>query len=218
MVDDDEPELTPAELAALSALPREVQPPPWLEDRVVAALPRSRPRYRQAFQASPRWRTWGWRVAAFGVAVMLFIGGFLAGGRQPHVVTADAEHQLYFLLLREGVDFRPPPNASQADLINETAAWANGLWRQGHLVLGRRLADRSWLLSADRPPARLPILAGRVSGLFLLRTASEAQAIALARTCPFLRWGGQIELRRDASVDQPRTDRPPSTPADRHKP
>lgn len=195
MVDDDEPDLTPAELAALNALPREVQPPPWLEERVVAALPLSRPRYRHA---SRRWMKWGWRAAAFAVAAMLFIGGLLVGGRQPKVLSADAEGQWYLLLVREDADFRPPAGVSRAALTREYGAWAKGLSRKGRLVLGERLADSGWLLKVGRPLAELPVVEARarVSGLFLIRSASEAQALALARSCPHLRYGGWVELRR----------------------
>jgi hypothetical protein len=192
MADDDEPDLTPAELAALSDLPREVQPPRWLEDRVVAALRLGRPSYRPASQG---WRMWVGRAAALGVAAMLFIGGFLAGGRQPHIVPADAEGQLYLLLLRQDASFRPPAEASEAALEHEYDAWAMGLHRKGYLLLGRKLAKSGWLLTVGQPPAALPVVEARVSGLFLIRAASEAQALALARSCPHLRYGGRIELR-----------------------
>ncbi|MBV8200585.1 MAG: hypothetical protein JOZ15_08170 [Acidobacteria bacterium] len=193
MVDDDEPDLTPAELAAFQALPREAQPPPWLEDRVVAALPSGRPGYRHA---SPRWRIWAWRAAALAAAVVLFLGGFLAGRRQPRAIGAGAGDQLYLLLLLQDASFRPPPSASEAELVGEYDAWAEGLGRKGTVVLARKLADSGWLLNAGRPAAGLPVREARMSGLFLLRTTSEAQAIALARTCPHLRYGGRIELRR----------------------
>jgi hypothetical protein len=194
MVDDDEPDLTSAELAALNDLPREVQPPRWLEDRVVAALQLSRPQYRHAFR---RWSVWGWRAAAFGAAVMLFIGGFLVGGRKHRVVSADAEPQLYVLLTLEDADFRPPAGVPRAALAREYDAWAQGLSRKGQLVLGEALADSDWLLKVGRPLAELSVVDARArgSGFFLLRATSEAQALALARSCPHLRYGGRVELR-----------------------
>jgi hypothetical protein len=37
--------------------------------------------------------------------------------------------------------------------------------------------------------------AGVLTGLFIIRAASEAEALAIARTCPHLRYGGRVDVR-----------------------
>jgi hypothetical protein len=69
----DDFELTDADRAALSALPRETIPPPALEETIVRALAARgllRPRAR-----------WSVRLAAIAAAALLFLGGVAWGRR-----------------------------------------------------------------------------------------------------------------------------------------
>ena len=71
-------ELTPQERAALESLPREREPDPALEDRVVRALRAEGLLRRPAvihFTPVPR----GWIAAAAAASVVLFAGGFALG-------------------------------------------------------------------------------------------------------------------------------------------
>ena len=161
----------------------------------LGALPSSRPGYRHV---SRGWRrTWGWRVATLAAAVSLFIGGFFAGARRPGAILSGAKDQIYLLLLWKDSDFRPPPVSMEAR-VHEYAAWGQELRRQGHLVLEERLATSGWLLKVGRPLAELPAVkeGAQISGLFMIRSSSEAEALAISRGCPHLRYGGSIELRR----------------------
>jgi len=67
----DEFELTDADRAALSALPRETLPPPALEDALVRTLS-----VRGLLRPSARWSV---RLAAIAAAALLFLGGFAWG-------------------------------------------------------------------------------------------------------------------------------------------
>ncbi len=68
----DESNLTPEEESALAALSRGSAPDPGLEDRIVADL-----RRRGLLR---RRRSFGWNsVAVAAAAILIFVGGFLAG-------------------------------------------------------------------------------------------------------------------------------------------
>jgi len=101
---------------ALAELPRELQPDPALEERVVrAVLGRRRP-----------W-LWGGAAAAIAAAVLLVIAHPWSG--------ASAAGQTYVLLLSETPAYLAPPAGHMNERRAEYGRWADSLARLGKLEL-----------------------------------------------------------------------------------
>ncbi len=182
--DDD---LSPGERAALAALAREISLPRGLEDRAAVAVAGAlRSRRRRS-------------LAVRGLLAAVLTGAvFAAGlglGEQRARTAAGAPGARFLLVLREGAAFHPPATLSQAALVQEYSVWAHQLGNEGRLELGEKLADAGWLLGAEERSSP-PTGDGVIAGLFIVRAASEAQALEIGRTCPHLRYGGVVEVRR----------------------
>jgi hypothetical protein len=104
---------------ALAELPRERQPDPALEDRVVRAV-------------FPPRRRWIWVGAAVAAAALLLV----IANPWSH---APAAGQTYVLLLSEGPAYRPPQPGHMGERRAEYARWADSLARLGKLDLEGRL-------------------------------------------------------------------------------
>ena len=159
--------------ADLDAMPRDIDPPAALEQRITADL------LRRGLLSSriPR----GLLLAAAALIPIAFVAGLLVGRTESR---APKDH--YLLLLYQGPAFR---GGAEQDLVAEYGAWARELRRDGHLVEGRRLQE---------PRARLgnaPPEVETLSGFFRVRAESLTAAEDLARTCPHLDYGGTVEVR-----------------------
>lgn len=195
----------------LAELPRALDPPPGLEDRVIGDL-----RRRGLLGASPpsgrrpRW----WMTAA--ACLLAALGGWAIGGsgRTPGAVSVgvsgevageaaspapQAGEKQYLLLL---VEPRPlTTDKPQATLVGEYRSWAAELARQGRLVSAARLDEgqSAYLAESPRPPAGI----AQVTGFFVLRSSSLAEAEAIAGTCPHVGYGGEISVRELAGTADP---------------
>ncbi len=176
------------ERSAFAELPRSAPIPDGLEERVVVALTAAGALSRER-RPSRRRRTAALAAAA---AIAVLALGFALGRRQASPALQSGDR--YLLLLRETSAFRPVE--PQSALVSEYSAWARGLARQGALELGEELAQDGALLSMPDAAGPVPTEAGVVAGFFVVRADSYAAALALARSCPHLRHGGRIELRR----------------------
>ena len=199
MNDDREVELSPAERSALEALREGPAPPGELETRVVAVLaaegllgPRREPAGARA--------AGGWRRLSLAAGIAASLAAFGLGwwtrGATPAVAGPETAGDRYVLLLHE--TGRALPASEEARLVAEYSAWAVELRRQGVVIDGEKLDEPRWLLGPggrreERGPTR-----GALAGYFLLDAADAAAALALAETCPHLRHGGSVELRRIA--------------------
>ena len=173
----------------LRALERELPPPPHLKRRVTATLT-SRGLLRRAAVSPLR------AAGALAAAVLLFAAGLVVG-RRDGSPPADGRTS-YALLLYEGREFdRQIPEQTY---IAEYTAWAAELRRRGAFVEGHPLDAGSRVLSAsgDSVVAESRDVAsdaGTMAGFFIIRAADDAEALAIARTCPHLKHGGRIALR-----------------------
>jgi hypothetical protein len=87
----------------------------------------------------------------------------------------------------------------QATIVEEFAGWARQLAEQGHLVQANELAMSGTefrLVNGENESSDLNLTPASSTGYFLLRADDYEAASALVRTCPFLRRGGTLELRR----------------------
>jgi hypothetical protein len=188
MTDEEEFRLDAAERAALDSLPREIPPPPGLEQSVLAALRRRR---RKRLRA----------IAVGSLAAgIVFAVGFAAGSGWLARGARAAGSDRYVLLLREGPSGVRQGEGTEAAIVAEHRSWARAMRRRGKLELGEKLADQGRLLEAGGDTSISPA-AGAVSGLFIIRARSPQEALALARSCPNLRHGGAIEIRKIVSTD-----------------
>ena len=148
--------------------------PPALRDRVHATLARRGSRTR-------RW------TGALAAAVLLFVAG-MATGRATLSATRQASAATYALLLYGGHEV---PNEVEGSRASEYGRWAANL-TAATLVSGAELGS---VVGAYGPSAGSSDTA-RVEGFFLIDARTEADAIAVARECPHLKYGGRVVLQR----------------------
>jgi hypothetical protein len=185
--DDDLDERLRRELARL---PRELVPPQGLEARVVAAL-RERGRLAAARPRPNPWRLGG--AVAAGLALLL--AGFLLGRQGGHRGHPPALPS-YLLMLRPGTDFNPE-RWPEARLLAETKAWARRQLGARHYVASEKLDMDGWVVKPSRVAGMSPMdLQDAPDGFFVILASSDQEALDIARSCPFLRHGGRIEVRR----------------------
>jgi hypothetical protein len=174
----------------LARLPREMAPPEGLEARVAAALRET------GWLASARPRRNRWRLGgAVAAGLALLLAGFWLGrqggnGGHPPAVPG------YLLLLREGADFNRE-RWSDARLTAETVAWAHHRLGVRHYVASEKLDTGGWVLTPSRVAGMSPMDSQDApDGFFVIAASSDQEALSIARSCPFLRHGGRIEVRR----------------------
>jgi hypothetical protein len=144
--------------------PRDVAPPPELEERTVTALRRE----RLLRSPAARWPRL-WQSAA---ALAIFAAGLALGrtSAAPAVV-APGVASAPFLFLLEGGPVAATP-AEETRTVEEYRAWAVKLRDDGRAVSGERLTD--------------------VRGFFVISAASLDEANQLARASPHARRGGRV--------------------------
>ncbi len=173
----------------LRVLPREIEPPAALRERVTATL-----RARRVLR--PRSRTTLLAAALAAAAVLVFVIGRWSGSGKPQSSDARSE---YALLLYQDANFLDHPKGTPS-YYGEYSAWARSLKNRGLLVVDRALDSTSTMLHRLDGGVRAELRevatdAGRMTGLFIIRAADSAEAMAIARTCPHLRHGGIIAVR-----------------------
>ena len=158
----------------MSQFRHEIEPPPALEERVVAAL-RSRGLLRQ----SQRRR--GVIVAVAAAAAVLCIAtGYAAGRWHAGGVTPPAYTGPEFMLL---LHYTPALLANPAPVRERVDAyrrWAQQVDADGYGIRGAKLKDAS---------------GETLAGFFIVQAPSREAAEAIAATCPHARLGGRVEIR-----------------------
>jgi hypothetical protein len=147
-------------------LPLEREPDPALQRRVVSAL--------MAAGLIRRRRAWPAWVAAAAAVIILAVGVSLMRPRHALV-----KGNTYVLLLYEDSAYRPAPAGHGAERVAELARWADSLYALGELERGGHLVGP-----------------GALGGMFMIRAPSDSAAARIAGTCPFMKWGGRLEVKR----------------------
>lgn len=176
----------------------DAQPPPELEDRVVTAA-REEGWIVAPERTSAPW-TRGWRLAATAILTLGAFGiGYLVAPGPISPPAPGEAGETYVLLLHETESSAPTDPDQLARLVREYGDWGRRLGRAGVVVGGEKLDVGGVVLDATggdlerRPWTREP---GFLGGYFLIRAGSYDEAAAIARTCPHLAYGGEIEIRR----------------------
>ena len=171
-----------------------VEPPLGLKQRVLQTL---RARGLIAPPSRPS-RTVTQILLYATAALVLFAGGALVGGRR--LAPATDPRPRFALFLYEDAAYRP--TVSHAELVAEYAAWADSLRRQNVLVIAEELGQEDAAVlhgfggSVAVSPGDVETVVGRLAGIFIVRAATGEEALALARQCPHLKYGGRVALRR----------------------
>jgi hypothetical protein len=179
MNEDEAPEIEPVDLKLLK---RELPPPGNLEERTVAAL-KERHVLRPAIKRSnARW----WQAIA--AAIVIFAGGFGLGHRW-HPDSTKGQPTFVLLLREEGNVRKAATLGEEQKRVNEYVSWARQLRAGGRFVDGTKLRDGRHDLGAGASAGT------GIIGFFAFSARNLDEAMAIARTCPHLRYGGQIEVR-----------------------
>jgi len=202
MSDDRHEEITGEEREALRSLAGRPAPPAELEERTVRAL------HARGLLAAPGRRPLATKRIAAGLlaAAALYVLGMATGWRLAapwsQAGSASSGGSEFMLLLHdpEG-ESRSLSEAEHEKRVGEYVAWARRLAESGSLVDGNELAGDGRLLSGPRgaPGVSEVIHAGGptiLGGYFLIRARDYADAVRIARDCPHLEYGGEIEIRR----------------------
>ncbi len=163
-------------------------PPVALEARVLVAA-----RAAGLVTRSP-WRT---RLTQLAASIALLIVGAAAGRLlvpQSTPTTAAPSLARYMLLLA-GDETPTTDNASRAA---EYGAWARELSMKGVPVDGEELTGAATLISTRG--AALSDLAN-VGGFFIIEAENDAAAAALAKTCPHVKYGGSVVVRKVVTTE-----------------
>jgi hypothetical protein len=167
-------------LDELASVPKEMAPPPALEDRVAAAL-------RSESLLRPQSPSWWWRAAA---AIFLLAGGILIGrmtSPDAAVVPQHASASRFLFMLTDG-----DTSGDEAARSERYRQWAIEQQSAGRQITGERLAPTG--LGVNRQGSA-PIFAPEVQGYFVISAANIEDAAAVARSSPHVQSGGLIIVR-----------------------
>ncbi len=214
MNDDPNKSLSDAEAKALRSLATEPDPSPELEGRVVAELKR-----RGAIRANGGWIMKITKTAAAAIIIAVtFASGFVVGNRaetapetgQVGTTVASGSNQ-YMLLMFMRVDPSRVATATERDanataeysdamkaIIEEYRRWAEDREKEGRLVSAEKLADATRVMTGTGDHLQVASTANTdrlLGGYFLITAPSLDDAIAIAKTHPHLKYGGEVEVR-----------------------
>jgi hypothetical protein len=178
----DDP-LPPQDQARFDALPRAVDAPPRLEERLVREL------HARGALRRPGWR-WTWMQIA--AALLLIASGFAAGrltASTPGAATTTEPNR--YLLLLYGA--HAATGGEEAARVAEYGAWARSEAADGRLLSGDKLGDRAAVVGDARGLGGVSLK--EPSGFFLIRAASLDEAVATASRCPHIKHGGAVLVR-----------------------
>jgi hypothetical protein len=174
---------------ALAAAREDRTPPPEVEAVTIAAL-RSR---ALVGRRRPSWRgATIVQIAALAAAILagVWIGEWRASRPNP-------SGSRFLLLLYLDAEYQPTDAAGDSAREAEYGAWIRALARAGHATMGQKIAWGGVELRPNRPPVELSAVpAGDVArGFFIIVADDEQAALAIAETCPHLKYGGRVVVR-----------------------
>jgi len=174
------------EREAMKKLYGEQTPPSELESRTLTALG------QQGMLGGPIANRWPRRVTYVLGAAAIYVLGFFSPSVVGLFEKARPVSGEYLLLLHETPESMA---ASEADQVREYSRWARQLAAAGTLKSGEKLGETVSSLTGEGPSVTVNAGVGDVSGFFLLYAPTYEDAVAIANTCPHLKYGGTIELR-----------------------
>lgn len=183
------PDEGPLDEAVLDGLRRRPEPPPALEDRVVAALAAE----GRLGSRAPARRRWLGQLAALAASGAAFVLGRASASGPP--AAGDGRARWMFLLYED--EGYAAPTADEAEArVQEYVAWARALARQARYVDGAELAPGAAVVAPPGRAPRDPRSEGpQLAGYFVVGATDLADARQLAESCPHVRYGGSVVIR-----------------------
>ena len=186
-MNDEQQDLSPDERKALGAMKQDRQPPARVEQAILHTL-------RQRGLLAVR-RRWSLPVIA-AAAVALVLAAWLGAQWQARRAPAEPIHlaQSRFVILLYAGD--SAANADGMSRRDEYAAWTHRLAAQGTTISGEELEETGVDIPAGSMSSQT---LAQPRGYFVIGARDVADARAIAATCPHLRHGGRIVVRRIVS-------------------
>ena len=151
----------------MTNLPRETQPDPALEERVVSTLV-------AAGLVRRHRRVWPMWAAAAAAVIILALGVTMFRPKHPPLLG-----RTYVVLLYEDSTYHRAPAGHGGERVAELSRWADSLATFGEFERAGRLVGP-----------------GPLGGLFMIRAEDDEHAARIAASCPFHKWGGRVEVKR----------------------
>jgi len=102
----------------------------------------------------------------------------------------------FALFLREGQEWKSSGAPDEEPrLVAEYRGWAQGLRTRGLKIEGMKLDEGGEEMSHKHTVPYSPEQGSRVTGFFMIRARDLSEALVIARSCPHLSHGGEIEVR-----------------------
>jgi hypothetical protein len=175
---------------AMSALRWDLTPPSTVERRTVEAL-----RAAGFIGRQPERRVRSVVAVAFASAVALLLGVWMGSATRPKPVPPLTAPK-FLVLLYEDSPYQADASAKVARR-NEYGAWAHTLAVAGRLTSGEELQTTVAELWPGPPAVAVGsgTLSDQPTGYFVILAPDEGAAVALASTCPHLKYGGRVVVR-----------------------
>ena len=179
-------ELSPEERDTLRSLKLEMQPPDRVEGAVRNLL------RRDGFFAAPPWQVWRWlAIASCSFAVVMTVALMSSLGSRTGSGPSAVSPRFMMLLYAgdSGV------TGTDSDRRREYEAWAREVASRGVAISGEELASEGIDVAPGWSGNKLaPLTEPR--GYFVISARDADSAKQIAATCPHLRHGGGIVIRR----------------------
>jgi hypothetical protein len=174
---NNEEDLSPKEKELFNTLSRQASHNLALESRIVDHL-RKEGLIKAAssrIKITLRWAA----LIVFGIGLFLF-GAFYS--------SALKEDSYTFILLLSNSEqmFTEDPSGR----FEEYGRWSTEIQKQGISITGEKLSSSKVTIGTTENTGSI------FTGFFLVSVSSEAEAVKLAGTCPHIKYGGAIEIRK----------------------
>ena len=164
-------------------------PPVDLEKRVIAKLTE-----QGEINKTARPISWMKSIAA---ALALLISSLLAfyAGKYSVLLSGQSDSAIaYMLLLKEDDGYI---SGDAEERFSEYALWMIGTADKGVSIDGQELSPESALVESGNKITHLSEnQTDRVTGYFIIKTPSLDQAIDIANSCPHVKYGGKIDIKK----------------------
>jgi hypothetical protein len=187
-MNDEQQDLSPDARKVLGEMKQDRQPPARIEQAILHTL-------RQEGLVTVR-HAWPWPVIATAAVVVIVLAAWLGAqwqSRRMPVAHTHLAQSRFVILLYAGDSAANADGMTQRD---EYAAWAQRLAAQGTTISGEELEETGVDIPEGSMTAQTLV---QPRGYFVIGARDASDARAIAATCPHLRHGGRIVVRRIVS-------------------